>query len=465
MGRPAGGGPLRWWRDIVRGLYRSAVLTGLTWPMPAVSLGVGLGGFSVVRSWSEGVSGPLAVRALVALGQVALVVLWIAVALWIVHALTSRPLARAARRCAERWLGVRLEVTYRAVPQVSRMSTGYWWDGHEYHRSEREARRRAKVHARFHDPQLHWDGLWSVVAGVTVLPVAALPLLCLAGGVYTALTPGLLGSSSYGGSGAHDAYGAHSAYGVALIVAGVAGVAGMAGAPFAWRIFGPLALRFLGPVPRSWPGRRVEELEAIRADLTLTQAAELERIERDLHDGTQARLLALGMSVGAAEQLVDTDPAAAKAILAEARTASAAALAELRSLVHGINPPVLAERGLVDAVRALALDSPVGITVHSTVPSRVERPVESAVYFAVAELMANAAKHAGASRVSVAFAYEQRTLSATVTDDGAGGAAASAGSGLRGIERRMAAFHGRLEIDSPTGGPTHITVAVPCALS
>ncbi|MFG2501895.1 sensor histidine kinase [Streptomyces sp. NPDC048441] len=461
MRLPAGGGPLRWWVEIVRGLYRSAVLTGLTLLLPAVCLTVGIGGSHVVRSWSEGLSAPLAVRALVGIGQTLMVILWIAVALWVVHPATSRPLAKAARRRAESWLGERstgrptgqsderfdersderFEVTYRSVPQVSRMSTGYWWDGHEYHRSEREARRRAKVHARFHDPQLHWDGLWGLVAGVTVLPVAALPLLGLAGGVYMVLTPDLIG------------------YGIALIVAA------LAAAPFAWRIFRPVAHRFLGPIPRSWLGGRVKELEAIQADLTQTQAAELERIERDLHDGTQARLLAMGMSVGAAELLVDTDPAAAKALLAEARGASATALAELRSLVRGINPPVLAERGLVDAVQALALDVPVKITVHSTVPSRVERPVESAVYFAVAELMANVAKHAEASRVTVAFAYTQQTLSVAVTDDGVGGAAASAGSGLHGIQRRMAAFSGRLEIVSPTGGPTHITVAVPCALS
>ncbi|MFF1463804.1 sensor histidine kinase [Streptomyces sp. NPDC058330] len=441
MRLPAGGGPLRWWVEIVRGLYRSAVLAGLTWLMPAVCLGVGLGGSHVVSSWSDGMSAPVIVQALVTVGQALMVILWITVAVWIVHPPTSRPLAKAARACAERWLGERLDVTYRSVPQVSRMSTGYWWDGHEYHRSEREARRRARVHARFHDPQLHWDGLWGLVAGVTVLPVAALPLLGLAGGAYMALTPDLFG------------------FGIALIVAS------LSAAPFAWRIFGPVARRFLGPIPRTWLGRRVEELEAIQADLTQTQAVELERIERDLHDGTQARLLAMGMSVGAAEQLVDTDPAAAKAILAEARTASATALAELRSLVRGINPPVLAERGLVDAVRALALDAPVEISVHSTVPSRVERPVESAVYFAVAELIANVAKHAKASQVRIEFNHAQQMLTATVSDDGIGGAVASAGSGLRGIERRMAAFSGRLEVNSPAGGPTHIIVAVPCALS
>ncbi|PRX61762.1 histidine kinase [Nonomuraea fuscirosea] len=230
-------------------------------------------------------------------------------------------------------------------------------------------------------------------------------------------------------------------------------------------MIGPVAGRFLGPIPSSRLGRRIKELEAIRADMTATQAAELDRIERGLHDGAQARLVAMGMSMQAAEHLVDADPAAAKAILAEARASSVAALTELRSLVRGINPPVLAERGLVDAVRALALDAPVEVAVRSAVPSRPERPVESALYFAVAELLANVSKHAGATRATVELGYADRTLSATVTDDGAGGADLSAGSGLSGIGRRMAAFGGRLDIDSPAGGPTRVTVAVPCALS
>jgi signal transduction histidine kinase len=321
------------------------------------------------------------------------------------------------------------------------MATGQWWDGHEFHGSEREARRRAKVQARFHDPQLHWDGLWCLAASVTVLPVAAAPLLALGCGGYLALTPGRTG------------------YGVALLVAG------LAASPFGWRILAPLARRLLGPVPSTRLGRRVAELESIRADLTHTQAAELERIERGLHDGAQARLVAMGMSMGAAEQLVDTDPEAAKAIIAQARASSATALAELRSLVRGINPPVLTERGLVDAIRALALDSSVEVDVVARVPARAERPVEAAVYFAVAELLANVAKHSRARRADVALDYAAGTLTATVSDDGVGGASTPSGSGLSGLERRMTAFGGRLEISSPAGGPTRITVAVPCELS
>ncbi|MFC8723058.1 sensor histidine kinase [Kitasatospora sp. NPDC057198] len=441
MSRPSMSNPLRWGAAVGTGLYRSVVLTGLTCLVAVVAVAVGWAGSALAFSWSDGMTAPLPVRALAVFGETLLVALWVAVAVWTVHPLTSRALARGARRCAADWLGLELEVTYRQVPPVTRMATGFWWDGHEYHKSEREARRRARIHARFHDPQLHWDGVWMLAASATVLPAAALPLLALGYGAYTATTPDLAG------------------LGAAVIAAG------LVAAPFGWRVLGPVGRRFLGPVPSTRLGRRVEELEAIRADLTQTQAAELERIERGLHDGAQARLVAMGMSMGAAEQLVDTNPEAAKAILADARATSATALAELRSLVRGINPPVLAERGLVDALRALALDASIEVDVHSRVPARPERPVESAVYFSVAELLANVAKHAQADRVTIELSYATRMLTATVSDDGIGGAAASTGSGLSGIERRMAAFGGRLEIDSPAGGPTRITVAVPCELS
>ena len=433
--------PLGWGCGIVLGLYRSVVLAGLIVVLPAVAAAVGFFSCEFALSWSSKLASPLVVRVLADTGEVALAAVWTAVAVCAALVLVGRPFSQAARLAAGRWLGLRIEARYRPLPSVTRMATGYWWNGYEYNRTEREARRRGKVLSRTRDPQLRRDALWLLVGAVTVLPVAGLPLIGLALGTDLALMP------------------ARAGYGVAVIVAG------LIIAPFAWRILGPLAPRLLGSASRTRLSQRVEELESIRADLTQTQAAEMERIERGLHDGAQARLVALGMSMGAAERLVDADPAAAKALLAEARASSATALAELRALVHGINPPVLAERGLVDAVRALALDSPVQVTVHSSVPSRPERPVEAAVYFAVAELLANVAKHAHATQVTVELGYAAQTLTAIVTDDGAGGAAASAGSGLNGIERRMAAFGGSLEIDSPSGGPTLITVAVPCALS
>lgn len=422
------------------GLYRSAVLVALTVLVPAVGGAVAWGGGVLAYSWSEGWSAPWFFRALARVGETLVVAVWVLSAVQTVHAALGRVLARTARRMAHRWLGLRLAVTYREPRPVTRMATGHWWDGHEYHKSEREARRKARMNARFHDPQFRWDGVWNLVAGVTVLPVAAAPLAALAGGIVLLVA-------------------AHPLGGVLLVLGG------LAAAPFAWRILGPVASRFLGPIPRTRLGRRVDELEAVRADMTQTQAAELERIERGLHDGAQARLVAMGMSVQIAERLVDADPERAKAILADARASSVAALEELRSLVRGINPPVLTERGLVDAVRALALDAPLAVTVESSVPSRPERPVESALYFAVAELLANTAKHARATRAAVELAYAEGLLTATVTDDGAGGADASAGSGLRGIERRLAAFDGLLTVDSPVGGPTRVTVAVPCVLS
>jgi signal transduction histidine kinase len=366
---------------------------------------------------------------------------WTFLAAALGFAVFGRPLSQAARRSAEQWLGVRVEPSYRPVQPPVRMSTGFWWNGYEYHQSEREARRAAWLSSRRGDPQWGRDALWALIASVTVLPAAAAPLAVLSGGVYMASRPGLFG------------------WGLAMIAIGIAA------APFAWRVLGLIGPRFLGPAPHSRAEQRVKELESVRAELTQSQAAEMERIERGLHDGAQARLVALGMSVQAAERLIDTEPDAAKAVLAEARASSVAALAELRLLVRGINPPVLAERGLVDAVRALALDAPVEVTVGSNVPARPERPVEAAVYFAVAELIANAAKHARASKVNVELDYGGQVLTVIVTDDGAGGAAVQEGSGLAGVIRRMAAFGGTVEIESPAGGPTLITVTVPCVLS
>jgi signal transduction histidine kinase len=196
-----------------------------------------------------------------------------------------------------------------------------------------------------------------------------------------------------------------------------------------------------------------------------TAAAELRRIERDLHDGAQARLVAVGMSLQAAERLFATSPEAALALVAEAKQTSSRALAELRDLVRGIYPPVLADRGLADAIRALALDSPVPAELDIDLPSEVEMPVGSAVYFAVAEALANVAKHAAARRVRIGLRHAGGMLRAEVTDDGVGGADPAGGTGLAGVERRLAAFDGILAVSSPPGGPTIVVIEVPCALS
>jgi signal transduction histidine kinase len=211
--------------------------------------------------------------------------------------------------------------------------------------------------------------------------------------------------------------------------------------------------------------RRVQTLTRTRSDAVDTAAAELRRIERDLHDGAQARLVAVGMSLQAAERLFATSPEAALALVAEAKQSSSRALAELRDLVRGIYPPVLADRGLGDAVRALALDTPVHTELEVDLPGEVDLPVASAVYFSVAEALANAVKHAAARTVRIRLAHAAGMLRAEVTDDGAGGADPAGGTGLAGVERRLAAFDGILAVSSPPGGPTIVVIEVPCALS
>ncbi|MBF6331119.1 sensor histidine kinase [Nocardia transvalensis] len=224
---------------------------------------------------------------------------------------------------------------------------------------------------------------------------------------------------------------------------------------------------------------RVAELAETRTATLDSAAAELRRIERDLHDGAQARLVALGMNLGALDALMEADPARARRLLTQMQDDSTKALNELRDLVRGIHPPVLAERGLADAVRALALDAPMEAEVDAVLPGRPEPPIESALYFAVSELLANAAKHSGADTVRITLHYEDGdregkrdgdgngVLRCTVRDDGRGGADPDAerGSGLSGVRRRLAAFDGKVEVHSPVGGPTLVKMEIPCALS
>ena len=210
---------------------------------------------------------------------------------------------------------------------------------------------------------------------------------------------------------------------------------------------------------------RVRRLTETRIEAVDAAAAELRRLERDLHDGAQARLVALGINLRTVEKLIKTSPDAAETLVAECREASSQALADLRDLVRGIYPPVLADRGLADAVKALALDCPVPVATEIDLPGRPPAPVESAVYFAVAELLSNVAKHSGATRAILRMYYADALLRVEVTDDGAGGADPGNGTGLAGIERRLGAFDGILAVNSPVGGPTIVVIEVPCALS
>jgi signal transduction histidine kinase len=190
-------------------------------------------------------------------------------------------------------------------------------------------------------------------------------------------------------------------------------------------------------------------------------AVELRRIERDLHDGAQARLAAVAVHLGVAAELFDTDPDTARVMLAHARSAARTAMAELRSLVRGIQPPLLADRGLVGAVRALALDSPIPVVLELRWVRRLPAPVEAAAYFTVAEALANAIKHSGAGRIAISVGERDGGLLVRVVDDGCGGADPAGGTGLSGVARRLVVFDGRLRVTSPAGGPTVVEALLP----
>jgi signal transduction histidine kinase len=240
---------------------------------------------------------------------------------------------------------------------------------------------------------------------------------------------------------------------------------GLTTAPFLMWVHMKFASFFLSPTRNSALKERVQVLTDTRAETVDAQAAELRRIERDLHDGAQARLVSLSMNIGLAEELIRRDPEAAIKLLEEARESSGTALNELRHLVRGIHPPVLAERGLEGAVRALALAVPATVTVDVELRGRLEAPVESAAYFAVAEVLANIAKHSNARTAWVHMRHDDGLLTIGVGDDGDGGADPTGGTGLRGIERRLAAFDGTMMVSSPPGGPTVVTMELPCTLS
>ncbi len=211
--------------------------------------------------------------------------------------------------------------------------------------------------------------------------------------------------------------------------------------------------------------QRIGELSTSRAETVDTQAAEIRRIERDLHDGAQARLVALSMNLGLAEQMMDSDPELTRELIAESRQSASAALSDLRGLVRGIHPPVLADRGLIGGVQALALAAPLAVDVDAVLVGRAPAPVESAVYFAVAEALTNAAKHSSARNAWIWMRHANGRLSVSVGDSGVGGAVSTPGGGLHGIERRLAAFDGTVTVASPIGGPTIISMELPCVLS
>ena len=365
--------------------------------------------------------------------------------------LATRRLANLTRRLAGDWCGTPIAAAYRPLPSSGEGGGGAGGE---------EISFRRRFGWLLSDPATWRDLRWMTVntCGGWVLAVApaGLVLVGLIGFIAPATRPAIaIPPPAFPGNSNPVIIG----LGVALIALG------LWAAPWLLQAYGAFTRSMLAPTGQAEIALRIQHLAQTRSETIDTGAAEMRRIERDLHDGAQARLVAMGMTLDAAGQVLDENPAAARALLAEARDASGKALAELRDLVRGIHPPVLADRGLTDAVRALVLDGPLRAQLASELPGRLPAPVESAAYFAVSELLANVSKHAGTRQAWIDIRHADRMLRIGVTDDGRGGADPAGGTGLRGIERRAAAFDGVLAVSSPPGGPTVVNLEIPCALS
>jgi signal transduction histidine kinase len=358
-----------------------------------------------------------------------------------------RPLTSLTRRLSARWCGVPIAMPYRPRPAAGDLEP---WP-----------QLRLRVRWLLTDPATWRDLLWLTVNVSGGFLLAAAPVgLVLYGVTTTVARAHLLPIAPDGSVGMLLAKGMGAVpLAIALIMAGIWM------APRLLRGYGRLARLMLGPAGRVELETRVRHLTRSRSEYIDTGAAELRRIERDLHDGAQARLVAMGMTLEAAQQQLETSPAAARALLAEAKRASVQVLAELRDIVRGIHPPVLADRGLSEAVRAIALNSQPSVCVTTELAGRPPAPVESAAYFAVSELLANVSKHSAASQAWIDLRYSGGMLRISVTDDGIGGADPRVGTGLSGIERRLAAFDGVVALLSPPGGPTTVNLEIPCELS
>ncbi|WP_199440920.1 sensor histidine kinase [Umezawaea beigongshangensis] len=244
---------------------------------------------------------------------------------------------------------------------------------------------------------------------------------------------------------------------------------GLVLAPVAWRLVAVsvrvqarVAVALLEPGPRQRLARRARQLAATRRRVVDVQAAELRRIERDLHDGAQARIVAAGMTLALADRAMRTTGKPARDQVLTARRQLDEALAELRRLVRGIHPPILTDRGLTAALAALAGDAPLPVEIRGDALGELAAAVESAAYFVVAESLANVVKHSGAQACAITLTRRADALTVEVRDDGRGGADAT-GSGLDGLRRRVEALDGTMSVTSPVGGPTVVHVELPCA--
>jgi signal transduction histidine kinase len=230
---------------------------------------------------------------------------------------------------------------------------------------------------------------------------------------------------------------------------------------------GMAQVRFPGESPEHRRARalrdRVDDLRGARQRIISAADAERRRIERDLHDGAQQRLIAVAVTLGIAESRLESDPEGAKTLIAQAREEAKLAVKELQELARGIHPAVLSDHGLAAALESLAARAPVPVEVSGVPSTSVAPDIEAAAYFVTSEALTNITKHAHADSASVRLSLERDRLCVEIRDDGVGGADASTGSGLRGLRDRVDALDGSLKVESPPGGGTAVTVEFPVA--
>jgi signal transduction histidine kinase len=309
---------------------------------------------------------------------------------------------------------------------------------------------------------------WLCTSIVTSLAFGLVVLVCAANAVATAVTVPLWWALPAGTRAGGFAAGVPlSGWGTALTLGTVQIVIFAALtywlAPLLARLHARICVASLSPSAAERLAQRVETLTETRAGAMTAHGAELRRIERDLHDGTQARLVAIAMRLGAARESLGEDPQTVARLLREAHEGTEEAMAELRQVIRTIYPPILADRGLTGALTALGTRSAIDTTLDIGDLGTIPAAVEAVAYFTIAEALTNAAKHSHATRTAVRVTRDDDRLSIEVTDDGIGGADEALGTGIAGIHRRVLALDGTAHLHSPAGGPTTVTVSLPCA--
>jgi signal transduction histidine kinase len=375
-----------------------------------------------------------------------LLIIWVGFPLLVLTLLVTKGAATIERAWVRTTLGVEIPSPYRQIPEGSAL---------------------VRARALMTDPAV-WRDMGYLVLGLPlgiieftlVMVFVPTALALIAAPLYQVFLPTIEVDFGNGREWVFDSFTKSlplTALGIVLALLTVPLLRGVA------RGHGKLALAMLGPTRTSVLSAEATRLHASRARGVESAEAERRRIERDLHDGAQQRLVAVAMSLGRAKTKLDTEPEAARELIAEAHADAKLAISELRDLARGIYPSVLGDRGLDPALSALAAKCPIPVDLTVDVEPRPPTAVESAAYFTVAETLTNIAKHASATRAEVKVTRTDSSVVVVVTDNGLGGAEVRPGGGLAGLADRAATIDGVVVVLSPIGGPTVIRTELPCA--